>query len=188
VSIFVLLLAGNLLLSPDHGATALFLCRNAVTTHLETGRFIETGGLPPEFNRPAAVFVTIRKNGTTRGCAGSLTPLFATLGESLIRFAVIAATQDARFPSLSRPELQDVRFIITLPGEVVPLSSLASYNPLTEGLLVRKNGREGIIVPHEAKTAAYALRQCRRQAGIEEGEEYSLYKFSAFTLAEETRK
>ena len=133
------------------------------------------------------LFVTLKKLNTTRGCAGTLQPLFSTIGEELSYFTVKAATSDSRYPPVRPDELKDIAVIITFPGELRAVNSIREYNPWKHGLLVRKDGREGVILPCEGKTGSYALRKAIVQSGIDEIKGADIYIFECETITEKIK-
>ena len=171
--------------SADFEDQAISLCRNALRSYLEKGESLPVPkGLPERFYRPGPLFVTIARNRQPRGCAGSFRATRASLAEGIITFSIAAATQDFRYPPLSSAELDEVSITITLPAELVPIGSLSEYLPWKEGLVIRKNGREGVTLPGEARTTAYAVKVALRNAGLDAVDGASLYKFTAKKISE----
>jgi len=164
---------------------ALPLARKALSAYLERGETIQSAKPATEIlSQPRPLFITLTKNGTARGCAGTFEPTDTNLAEEIIRFVIAAATQDFRYPPVSPPEVGQISITITLPEKPVPITSLSSYNPWTEGLLIQKSGRQGVVLPGEAKTIAYAIKIALRNSGLDKLEGASLYKFMAVNVTE----
>ncbi|MGB9643413.1 MAG: AMMECR1 domain-containing protein, partial [Candidatus Ratteibacteria bacterium] len=98
---------------------------------------------------------------------------------NLIYFSIIAASHDCRYRPIDRHELKDIRIQITIPQQPVEIPSIEFYNPETEGLIVKKQDKVGVVLPREAKTSEYALKIGLRNAGIEDKEGITLFKFKA---------
>jgi AMMECR1 domain-containing protein len=158
------------------------VCRETLISYLTNGQRPECREIPAGLEKPRPVFVTFRKGKATRGCAGTFYPTQTNLRDELVEFTIRAAAEDFRYPPVTRSELDRLTIIVTLPNPPVPIDSLTSYNSQREGLIVRKNGKEGVALPGEAKTAAYALKICLRNAGLENAEGAALYKFTATTF------
>jgi len=183
---FVVLFSVNLILPGFIGNTAISLCRKAVEKYLTSGETIEGKNLPDVFGEKIPVFVSLKKGNQTRGCAGTFS-LEDTFAENLIHFSIIAAAHDTRYRPISQQELKDIRIQITIPQQTVEIPSIEFYNPETEGLIVKKQDKLGIVLPKEAKTSNYALRIGLRNAGIEDKEGIKLFKFKAQIFLEEKK-
>ncbi|MCM8765224.1 MAG: AMMECR1 family protein [Candidatus Omnitrophica bacterium] len=158
--------------------TAFSICRKAIENYLETGEKIQIPNLPEIFKRHIPVFVSLKKSNQTRGCAGTFLAE-RSFAENLVDFSIIAATQDFRYRVIDEQELKEIKIQITVPEQPIEITSLSFYNPEIEGLIVEKNGKKGIILPKEAKTAQYALKIGLRNAGIDENSGIRLLKFKA---------
>ncbi|MCM8764091.1 MAG: AMMECR1 family protein [Candidatus Omnitrophica bacterium] len=163
--------------------TAFFLCRKAIENYLETGEKIQIPNLPEIFKRHIPVFVSLKKSNQTRGCAGTFFTE-KSLAENLVDFSVVAATQDFRYRVVDKQELKEIKIQITIPEQSCEIRCISFYNPETEGLIVEKDGRQGIVLPGEAKTAEYALKIGLKNAGIEADRDVRLLKFKAQVFVE----
>jgi AmmeMemoRadiSam system protein A len=125
----------------------------------------------PGAEEPAGAFVSLYRRGELRGCIGHLEadqPLAATV----LAMAVAAARDDPRFPPLTSDELD---------GLVVELSVLspcravraADVVPGRDGVLVRGNGRQGVLLPQVATAYGWdrdtLLTMVCRKAGLAGG-------------------
>jgi AMMECR1 domain-containing protein len=118
-----------------------------------------------ELERPGAAFVTVVLDGATRACQGSLLPTAATLGEEIIAAATRAARGDGRHPSLSAGELDRARIVVSLPYDVRPRAAGQAVDPRRFGLAVETANAAGVLLPGEARTFEWMLRETRRRAG-----------------------
>jgi AMMECR1 domain-containing protein len=158
-------------------------CRNTLNLLFQkAGANPYTTSQNVEKSRP--LFVTLKKDGRTRGCAGTFQPQFLTLKEELAYFTVRAATEDFRYPPVTGDELEGIVIIITFPGELRPVSGLQDYNPWKHGLLVRKDGKEGVILPCEAKTSSYSAKKAAAQSGMDTLKGADIYIFNCETVTE----
>jgi AmmeMemoRadiSam system protein A len=106
--------------------------------------------LPAELQRPAGVFVTIRREGRLRGCIGTIQPVCENLAEEVIRNAISSATKDPRFPPLRRDELADLEVKVDVLGEPEPVGSEDELDPKRYGLIVQSAShpwKRGLLLP-----------------------------------------
>ncbi|HEY9855331.1 MAG TPA: AMMECR1 domain-containing protein [Stenomitos sp.] len=152
-------------------------------------------GIKPTNNRmvndrrlkvPGGVFVTITRDGKTRGCWGTVQPERATLAEQIAVAAVKALRYDYRHQPISRSEWPELRFYVSLVGPMTPVSSPAALSPLRQGLFVTAGGKGGVLLPGEAKTARYQLAECRKKAGLRPRERVMMYRFNTVVFGPES--
>lgn len=106
----------------------------------------------PELSRKGAVFVTLEKRHSLRGCIGSLIA-HRTLLDDLIENARAAAFGDPRFPPLTEEEFRD-------PNLTVEVSLLSEPKPLQYSDVVDLKskivpGRDGVILKLGSYQATY---------------------------------
>ncbi len=176
----------NLTLPGFFSDNAFSVCRKAIEHYLVTGEKIQFSGLPDIFNERIPVYISLKKGNQTAGCAGTFFTE-RTLVENLIDFSIIASTGDFRHRVIDRNELKNIRIQITIPYQIVEIPSIFFYNPDTEGLIVKKQDRCGVVLPKEARTAEYALKMCLRNAGLLNSDGIRLLKFSAQIFIEGER-
>ena len=117
------------------------LARRAVEGHLNG-----TAIVPPEDFAPnSGVFVTINYRTRSneehlRGCIGYPYP-YRGLSTSVIEAAIAAATEDPRFPPVSKQELSNLIFEISVLSPPVELTCERSQ--LHENIMI---GRDGLIL------------------------------------------
>lgn len=135
-------------LGPEEKRALLALAREAVT------RFVTTGGLVdapagPAFAVPRGVFVTLRKRGTLRGCIGYVEPI-RPLGRAVVETAVLAASEDPRFPAIREEELGALSFEVSV---LTPARDAAGPREVAvgrHGLIISRDGRRGLLLPQVA--------------------------------------
>lgn len=135
---------------------------------------------------PGGVFVTITRDGKTRGCWGTVEPQRATLAEEIAVAAVKALRYDYRHPPVARSEWPKLRFYVSLVGPMKPVASAAELSPLRDGLFVTARGRGGVLLPGEAKTARHQVAECRKKAGLRKREPALMYRFSTVVFGPES--
>jgi len=178
-------LAVNIIFPPFFENKAISICKQTIKNYLSGDREVFTENLPEIFNKPIPVFVSLKKGNQTRGCSGSFKSETGTFVGDLVKFSIISATVDYRYRPVDLQELKDIKIQITIPEIPVEIPSISFYNPETEGLIVRKSGNQGVILPKEAKTSAYALKMCLRNAGINDEKGITILKFKAKVFMED---
>ena len=103
------------------------------------------------FNKGAA-FVTLTQKGELRGCIGTVVPNQA-VALDVARNTYGAALQDSRFKPVTKEELPEIRFSISLLTSFEPISFsgeedlLRQLQPGTDGLIIRDGDRQGLFLP-----------------------------------------
>lgn len=106
--------------------------------------------LPPALAEPGACFVTLTIAGQLRGCVGSIEanrPLIQDVRDR----AIAAAFGDPRFPSLTAPELEDLKIEVSTLTRPEPLA-YHSPEDLTGKL---RQGIDGVILKGQSRRATF---------------------------------
>lgn len=150
------------MISAAEGERAVDLARRAIERSLDVEAprgppAPEEDALPRVFHEPRGAFVTLKRypGGELRGCIGYLLPVRA-LGVAIREVAVLAATEDPRFPPVEAEEMDHLSVevsVLTLP-QVVPSTSpeglVAAIRPGRDGLTVEGYGQNGLLLPQVA--------------------------------------
>lgn len=127
-------------------------------------------GEPPVDGAPSrALFVTLyAADGGLRGCVGHLAPIEATLHQEVASTAVMAATEDPRFPELEAPELVGLRIEVDVLGPSEAVEGTDSLDPVRFGVVVSSGIRRGVVLPGVSgvDTVAQQLEVAMHRAGI----------------------
>ncbi|MDI9633072.1 MAG: TIGR00296 family protein [Methanolinea sp.] len=137
-------------LTPEEGDLAVTLARLALEERIGRKR-VKYPDLPRAFSEKRGVFVTLKKGGELRGCIGFPVPVYP-LGEAIREAACAAALEDPRFPPLHPSELPEIDVEVTVLSLPVPLPGAPAERPArvrvgTHGLIVRRGGRSGLLLP-----------------------------------------
>ena len=123
----------------------------------------------PEFNQPAAVFVTLTQGGRLRGCIGSLEPR-GTLADAVGAYAVAAAFEDPRFTEVTAAELEKIKIEISV---LSPLTLVPGAEHVKEGLhgvYLKSGRRSGTYLPqvweHFTTKEEFLSSLCLEKAGL----------------------
>ncbi|MCS7179386.1 MAG: AmmeMemoRadiSam system protein B [Anaerolineae bacterium] len=177
-------------LTPARQEALLALARRTLESYLIDGTLPAYETDDPHLLRLSGVFVTLREDGELRGCLGHLradTLLYRAVQE----MAVAAATQDPRFPPLTREELERVRLEISVLSPFRRLTDPTQIEIGTHGLLILKDGQQGLLLPQVAVEEGWDretfLEELCRKAGLPAGcwrEDAALYTFTAVVFGE----
>ncbi len=186
-----------------YGALVFGLARRAVEEAVspragQRGLDGPAPSLPPLFEEPRGVFVTLKRfpSGSLRGCVGYPLPIYP-LRTGLPRAAVAAATEDPRFPPVHPAELGRLTIevsVLTLPEVVrgTPGSIAETVRVGRDGLIVDGYGTSGLLLPQVAPEMGWSSEEfldgvCEK-AGLPGGAwrdpRVTVRRFEATVLAE----
>lgn len=144
--------------------------------------------IPGDFK--AGAFVTLRINGSLRGCIGYPEPELP-LVDVVDRCAVSAALSDPRFPPLRADEWSDIDVELSILGAIERVGDIAEVAVGQHGLIVEFGRRRGLLLPQVAvewswNAAEFAAQTCIK-AGLP-GDAWQkgakLFKFEAEVFGE----
>lgn len=150
------------------------------------GHFIETGKplpcpdpLPDNFKQKAGAFVTIRNQGSLRGCIGTLTPKYKNLAEEIIKNAIRSASEDPRFDPVEKIELPSLTISVDVLTSPEKINDLETHNIKQFGLIVRGEKKQGVLLPDldNIKSANQQLKVCLKKGGFKDDDTYELFRF-----------
>jgi len=158
------------------------LARRAINSYVTKGETIkpeEIVGLEP---REAGVFVSLHmKDGSLRGCIGTLQATRNTIEEEIVNNAISAATRDPRFKPLAEKELSELDISVDVLGIAEKVDNLADLNPKEYGLIVQTaDGRRALLLPdlEGVETAEEQLHITCRKGNIDPAHDsYELFRF-----------
>lgn len=113
---------------------------------------ISLSDFPESLRRKGACFVTLEKNGSLRGCIGSLEARLP-LVEDVAKNTVSAAFADPRFPPLQSSEMNDVQISLSVlsPAEAMTVSDeedlLRQLRPDIDGLILQDGYNRATFLP-----------------------------------------
>ncbi len=157
------------------------LARQTIETYVREGRQISPpADLPPEAQGRAGAFVSLHAHGELRGCIGTIEPTQPNVALEVIHNAILAATQDPRFPPVRPAELADLEISVDVLSPPEPVNSLEELDPNKYGVIVQSGYRRGLLLPDldGVDTVACQVDIARRKAGIGPHEPVKLYRFA----------
>ncbi len=136
-------------LSPDEKTELLRLAREAVETAVADNRLVHYETQDPAFLGARGAFVTLKKRGELRGCIGYIEPIFP-LYDTVIRTAIFAATQDQRFPPVTRRELPELEYEISVLTTPQKIDNPRLIEVGRHGLIISRGENRGLLLPQVA--------------------------------------
>ena len=173
--------------TPTEQKYLLSLARQSIKDHLEGKKPDFT--LAGKFNLSSdhrlfkmrhGVFVTLDKWGTVRGCRGTLEPAQTDMAHEVAHNAVAAAMGDRRFPPLKPGGIDHCRISITVVRELIPVKTVSDI-PRSDGIVVRQDGRVGVVLPYEGSDPVVRLGWAYKKAGLPEPSPAELNELNELT-------
>jgi uncharacterized protein len=136
------------MLTPTERTALLQFARDTIVAHL-------SGTAPPPrvpLDAPqehAGAFVTLHVRRELRGCIGypgAERPLDEVVGQC----AIAAATEDPRFPPLTRAEVPELDLEISVLTPIRPVADVSEIEVGRDGLVVQDGFRKGLLLPQVA--------------------------------------
>lgn len=163
-------------LSADDRLRLLGIARASIRHGIESGRALmpDRDDLGDNMRAPAAVFITLTRNGELRGCIGSLQAT-RPLAEAVAESAFNAAMRDRRFAPVGGDELEQLDIEISVLSEMQPIEAesrqalLAQLEPGVDGLLLEDRGYRSTFLPkvwEKMRDADEFLDQLMLKAGL----------------------
>jgi len=154
----------------------LEVARDAIERGVREGHVprVDLDAYPPALREPRAVFVTLRRGGTLRGCTGTLEPQGPLVSE-VARIAHRTAFDDPRFAPLGADELDDLDIHLSILGPSEPFAVkaeaelLAGLRPGVDGLLLVDGPHSATFLPavwESLPDPADFVRELKRKAGL----------------------
>jgi AmmeMemoRadiSam system protein A len=100
----------------------------------------------PIFREKRGGFVTLKKNGSLRGCIGYILP-HKPLIETVTENAESAALRDPRFPAVTADELDQLTIEISVLSPVREIRDPSEVLVGRDGLIMSRGNRSGVLLP-----------------------------------------
>lgn len=156
------------------------LAVKAVNTYVADGRKIDPPAiLSDEMRGKAGVFVSIHKGDMLKGCIGTMAPTRSNVAEEIIANAIAAATQDPRFPPITKDELEGLEISVDVLDKPEKVSSMSDLDAKKYGVIVVAGAKRGLLLPdlEGVNTPEQQIEICKRKAWIDKAEKVELYRF-----------
>ena len=138
------------------------------------------GDLPDELlEYKAGVFVSLHKNGSLRGCIGTISPTTDCVAREIIQNAVSAGLNDSRFEPVSASELPYLTYKVDVLSAPEPISSPEELDVKRYGVIVTSGYKRGLLLPNldGVNTVAEQISIAKSKAGISGSDPIKLERF-----------
>lgn len=136
--------------------------------------------LPDEMlSRRAGTFVSIHKQGSLRGCIGTIGPVTDCVAQEIINNAVSACSRDPRFSPVRPDELKYLDISVDVLGEAEDIDSSDMLDVKRYGVIVSSGRKRGLLLPDldGVDTVEQQISIAMQKGGIRQGEKYRLQRF-----------
>lgn len=156
------------------------LARESLTHYLIHGSYMEIPSYVTDDMKKTktGAFVTLKKEGSLRGCIGTIFPVTENIAKEIIRNAVSAGMNDYRFIPVEERELEELEFsvdVLTKPERALK----EDLDPKKYGIVVRSGAKTGLLLPdlEGVDTVNKQLNIALEKGGIPSNENYTIEKF-----------
>lgn len=134
----------------------------------------------------AGVFVCLKMGGELRGCIGTFLPTEPTVAAEILRNAVAAASRDPRFVPVTSQELPLIQYSVDILSTPEPVEEMSQLDPKRYGVIAQWGAKRGLLLPDldGVSTAEVQVEIARRKAGIPDGAQVQLYRFTVRRISE----
>ena len=156
------------------------LARRAIEGYIRTGEVLAVPeGLPEEMYGQAGVFVSLKENGSLRGCIGTIQAAESSVAGEIIYNAISAGTRDPRFQPVEPSELDRLTITVDVLGELEKIDSADQLDEKRYGVVVSNENSQGLLLPNldGVDSIEEQIAIAKRKAGIHEKEEVELWRF-----------
>lgn len=161
--------------------TYVQLARKTIESYVRTGEIIAVPDKLPEemYRQKAGVFVSVKENGSLRGCIGTIHAVQACVAEEIIGNAISAASRDPRFLPIRQDELDQLIITVDVLGDTEAIDSPDKLDVGRYGVIVTKGHKRGLLLPNldGVNTVDEQISIAKRKAGIGENEDITLERF-----------
>ncbi len=157
------------------------LARKAVEAYVRKREVLDVPqDLPGEmYAERAGAFVSIKENGSLRGCIGTIQATQPSIAEEIIGNAISASSRDYRFPPIEAKELDKLTISVDILGERQKVDSPDKLDVKRYGVIVTKGSKRGLLLPNldGVDTVEQQIAIAKKKAGIAIQEQAELERF-----------
>ncbi len=173
-------------------AQLLRIARQSVESAVKLKKPLADPDLKPEaLAQERGAFVTLKENGELRGCIGYASPI-KPLALTVRDVAASAAVEDTRFRPVTVAELGRLSYEISVLSPMRRVLDLNTIQVGRDGLLVKRRGSLGILLPQVAPEQGWDRMTLVRETCVKAGlspeawkdPETDIFSFTGFVFAD----
>lgn len=160
-----------------HESDYVKLARNSLEYYIKNGERLPAPKQTQSLKR--GVFVSLKKHNMLRGCIGTIQPTKDSIELEIIENAILAGTQDPRFPNVKEAELDDLVYSVDVLSDPEPISSIDQLDVNRYGVIVSSGFRRGLLLPNleGVDTVEEQVSIALSKANIRPDEKYKMERF-----------
>ncbi len=130
-------------------------------------------------SKKAGVFVSLHKDGSLRGCIGTISPITSSIAKEIIQNAISSGTRDPRFSPVEEKELSKIEYSVDIILSPEPIQFESQLNVYKYGVIVKSGFKSGLLLPNieGIDSVEEQVLIAKRKAGINEYESFTLERF-----------
>ena len=156
----------------------LKLAREAINLFLETGKHLSKNTEDTWLKAKRGAFVTLKLQKKLRGCIGYPLP-HDPLYNTVIDSAIMAASKDSRFQTLTKDELQEIKIeisVLSLPRNIKNISDIEIGK---HGIIISQDLNKGLLLPQVPVEWNWDLETYLRHGCLKAGLKENAWKKNA---------
>ncbi len=153
----------------------LRIARESVAAAISGKHYTATTSICDLLNQKAGAFVTLHEKGELRGCIGYIEarlPVYETVAE----VAAKAAMSDPRFASVTKSELDDIEFEISVLSPLKKISDIQEIIVGKHGIMMEHGYYRGLLLPQVAVENGWDKNEFLRYTCMKAGMDGDCYK------------
>ncbi|MEA2088941.1 MAG: AmmeMemoRadiSam system protein A [Patescibacteria group bacterium] len=126
------------------------LVKQTIESYIKNNTIISVPkNLPDNFYfKKAGVFVTIKNKNKLRGCIGTYIPTKKNIAKEIISNAVSACSRDTRFYPITKNELPDLNYEISILNPPQLIKNIKNHDVKKHGIIIKcVDGKCGLLLP-----------------------------------------
>lgn len=166
----------------------VFIARKAIEKYVGSSRKLNMtdveANIPKKLqetllNIQAGAFVSIHKNGSLRGCIGTIGPTAENLFDEIVYSAISACSSDPRFNPVRKEELSALSIKVDRLYPIVPIDGIYELDVFKYGVIVEKGRLRGLLLPNleGVDTVEQQVAIAMDKAGLSSIEGVKMYRF-----------
>jgi len=160
------------------------LARKALETYILKNEILEVDDVKEEIpdellNESSGIFVSLKREGKTRGCMGTLPTEPNCIADDIIINSLNAAFNDPRFNPVSMDELPLLEYHVDILSSPEIISSINELDIKKYGIIVSTENKKGLLLPNlnSITSTSQQLSIALSKAGISPNETYIMERF-----------
>lgn len=179
-------------LSKEDKIELLKIARNAIESRLQKKRisYVDESLISEALNTKCGAFVTLKKNGSLRGCVGQFKPS-GPLYKCIVQVAETAAFEDVRFNPVQLYEMKSIEIEISVLTPLKRIKSIDEFELGKHGIYMVKGTHSGTFLPQVAEETGWNREEFLGNCALEKAgigyngwKDADLYIYEALIFSE----